>query len=67
MRVWPSSDAERIPGGKVGGRDLRASAVDRDEGDSTRGDVVIGGEIGQEVGVPAGDEDEAADAVFDER
>ena len=61
------ADAERIPGGKVGGRDLRACAVDRDEGDSARGDVVIGGEIGQEVGVPAGDEDEAADAVFDER
>ena len=62
-----SADAERVAGGKVGGRDLRACAVDRDEGDSARGGVVIGGEVGQEVGVPAGDEDEPADAVLNER
>ena len=61
------ADAECVSRGEVGGRDLRACAVDRDEGDSARGGVVIGGEVGQEVGVPAGDKDEPADAVLDER
>ena len=49
------ADAERVSGGKVGGRDLRACAVDRDEGDAACGNVVVGGEIGQEVRMPAGD------------
>ena len=61
------ANTEGISGGKVGGRDLGACAVDRDEGDAACGDVVIGGEIGQEVRVPAGDEDEPADAVINKR
>ena len=58
------ANAEGVPGGKVGGGDLRTCAVDRDEGDSARSDVVLGGKVGQEIRVPAGDKDESVDAVI---
>ena len=61
------ANTEGISGGKVGGRDLGACAVDRNEGDAACSGIVIGGEVGQEVRVPARDEDEPADAVINKR
>ena len=61
------ANTEEISSGKVGGWDLGACTVDRDEGDAACSDVVIGGEVGQEVRVPAGDEDQPVDVVINKR
>ena len=58
------ADAERVSRGEVEGRNLRSCAVNRHEGDASVGDILVGGEIGEEVSVSAGDENEPVHMVF---
>ena len=62
-----SANAQSVIRRKIGGRDLRSRPVDGHERDRTSHDLVIGAQVRQQIRVPARDEDQAADAMLQER